>query len=230
MARVRVPQVGINLPVYHGTTDDVIAKGAGHLYGTSLPVGGESAHAVLTSHTGMSDATLFDNLKDVKVGDLMFVDVMGETLAYKVDQIKVVLPHEIEDLTTIPGKDYLTLFTCTPYAVNTHRLLVRGERVEWSEEVAAVAETETGLQIQPWMYWLLGGAGAGTLLAIIMIARERKRRAEADEASDDVDAVNLMIDELLAQALAEAETSPEPREDDPRPGEDNPEPREEDSE
>lgn len=129
MARVKVPSVNIDLPVYHGTTDDVIAKGVGHLYGTSLPVGGMDSHAVLTSHTGMASATLFDHLDKVAEGDLMFIEVAGETLAHRVDQIKIILPNEISDLTTVEGRDYLTLFTCTPYAVNTHRLLVRGERV-----------------------------------------------------------------------------------------------------
>lgn len=182
MARIRVPSVDIDLPVYHGTSDPVLAKGAGHLYGTSLPVGGENTHAVLTSHTGMSNATLFDHLIDVKEGDLIFVDVLGETLAYKVDQIKVVLPSEIGDLTVVDGHDYLTLFTCTPYAVNSHRLLVRGERVDWTPEVAAVSESqaESVIQIEDWMWWLLGGALVGLLavLAIIIGGRRRSKNAQ----------------------------------------------------
>jgi len=191
MARIRVPTARIDLPVYHGTTDDVIAKGAGHLYGTSLPVGGMDTHAVLTSHTGMASATLFDHLTDVKEGDLMFVDVAGETLAYQVDQIKVILPNEIEDLTKVEGHDYLTLFTCTPYSVNTHRLLVRGERVPYTPEVAAVAEeAEPPLFVfEPWMWWLLAGAVAGLLALLAIVVRERRAarrrsRHRADGRSD----------------------------------------------
>ena len=177
MASVKVPTAEIDLPVYHGTTDDVIAKGAGHLYGTSLPVGGTNTHAVLTSHTGMASATLFDHLTRVVEGDLMFIEVAGETLAYRVDQIKVILPNELTDLTTVQGHDYLTLFTCTPYAVNTHRLLVRGERVPFTPEIAeAAAKAEVSVfKIEPWMWWLLAGAAAGLLALAIIVWRERRR-------------------------------------------------------
>lgn len=177
MARVRVPQVGIDLPVYHGTTDPVLAAGAGHLYGTSLPVGGEGTHAVLTSHTGFANATLFDHLKDVKEGDVIYIDVYGETLAYEVDQIKVVLPSEIGDLKATPGQDYLTLFTCTPYAVNTHRLLVRGHRVPY---VPAADKTKDAVVptfvMEPWMYGMIAGAAASVLVLAAMIALNISRR------------------------------------------------------
>lgn len=181
MARVKVPKAGIDLPVYHGTSDDVIAKGAGHLYGTSLPVGGEDTHAVLTSHTGMANATLFDHLTEVAEGDLMFIEVFGETLAYKVDQIKVVLPNEISDLTTVQGHDYLTLFTCTPYAVNTHRLLVRGVRVPYTPEAAEIARPQRGdvFKMEPWMYWLIGAAVAGLTLFVVVVVREHRRSRDA---------------------------------------------------
>lgn len=177
MARVRVPSVDIDLPIYHGTTDDVIAKGVGHLYGTSLPVGGIDTHAVLTSHTGMASATLFDHLDKIAEGDLMFIEVAGETLAYRVDQIKIILPNEISDLTTVEGHDYLTLFTCTPYAVNTHRLLVRGERVPYTPEVAAEAEAvePAVFVMETWMWWLIGGAAVG-LLALLYIGLREGRR------------------------------------------------------
>ena len=179
MARVKVPTGRIDLPIYHGTTDDVIAKGAGHLYGTSLPVGGPDTHSVLTSHTGMASATLFDHLIDVKEGDLMFVDVGGETLAYQVDQIKVILPNELDDLIKVMGHDYLTLFTCTPYAVNSHRLLVRGERVPYTPEVAQVAEKAEVpvFTIEPWMWWLIAAAGTGFVLVVGIALRERRRVA-----------------------------------------------------
>lgn len=185
MARVRVPVANIDLPVRHGTSDPVIAKGAGHLYGTAVPVGGEGTHSVLTSHTGMADATLFDNLIDVKEGDMMYIDVLGETLAYKVDQIKIVLPNEIGDLTATEGKDYLTLFTCTPYAVNSHRLLVRGERVEYTPELQAQDAPDDGihLEMQDWMWWFVGGAAAGLLFLLAIILRERRKRRRARKAA-----------------------------------------------
>lgn len=182
MARLHVPSVGIDLPVYHGTSEDTLARGVGHLYGTSLPVGGEGTHTVLTSHTGLSTATLFDHLDKVKVGDKVYVDVSGESLAYEVDQIKVVLPNEIDDLAPIQGEDLLTLMTCTPYAVNTHRLLVRAHRIPLDAEVAAVAEIArgNGLAMEPWMWWLLGGASVGLVAAAFILvgtAHRRRRRA-----------------------------------------------------
>lgn len=181
MARVRVPSAKIDVPVYHGTTDDVLAKGAGHLYGTSLPVGGPGTHAVLTSHTGLPNATLFDHLIDVKEGDLILVEVLGETLAYRVDQIKIVLPNEIGDLKAEPGEDHLTLFTCTPYAINTHRLLVRGERVDYTPEIAEIAEQPkpSPFQMETWMWWLLAGVAVGVVVLVIIIRRNRRGSVKA---------------------------------------------------
>lgn len=129
MSRIRVESAGIDLPVRHGTDDSSIATGAGHVYGTALPVGGEGNRTVLTAHTGMQSATLFDNLVKVRKGDLMVVDTYGEKLTYKVTDIRTVLPSQSDALTAVAGKDLLTLMTCTPYGVNTHRLLVTGERV-----------------------------------------------------------------------------------------------------
>ena len=183
MARIRVPSVAIDLPVYHGTSDEVLGRGAGHLYGTSLPVGGVGTHAVLTSHRGIATATLFDHLPDVEVGDTMYVDVYGETLAYRVDQIKTVLPNQIDDLKKVDGQDYLTLMTCTPYAVNSHRLLVRGHRLAYDPAVSgATPDNSTGLKLERWMYWMIAGAIVG-LLAMVLITvfevRWRRRHSGA---------------------------------------------------
>lgn len=173
MARLQVPTAKIDLPVYHGTTDSVLSKGVGHLYGTSLPVGGSGTHSVLTSHTGLATATLFDNLSSVKIGDMFYVTVLGETLAYRVDEIKVVLPNEIDDLTAVAGHDYLTLFTCTPYAVNTHRLLVRGERVPYDQSIELSA-SQFAFTMEPWMWILLAGALAGvSVMVFTMVSRRR---------------------------------------------------------
>lgn len=185
MGRVRVPSAMIDLPIAHGTSDEVIARGAGHLYGTALPVGGKGTHAVLTSHTGMATATLFDHLTDVREGDLMFLDVNGKTLAYEVDQITVVLPNQIDDLKVVKGKDLLTLFTCTPYGINTHRLLVRGHRVPFVPEVAAAELQTSGPVLEPWMYGLLGCAGVGAMVLLVIVWRElvKGRRARKTPSS-----------------------------------------------
>lgn len=135
MGTVEIPVIDISLPIYHGTSESVLQKGVGHLHGTSLPVGGESTHTVLTGHTGLSKAKLFTDLTEMEEGDIFFLHVMGENLAYEVDQIKVVLPSELDDLKIVPGEDYCTLVTCTPYGVNSHRLLVRGVRTDYQEAV-----------------------------------------------------------------------------------------------
>ena len=135
MGFVEIPCIEVSLPIYHGTSEQVLKKGAGHLQGTSLPVGGESTHAVLTGHTGLSNAKLFTDLTALEEGDIFFLNVMGEKLAYEVDQIKVVLPSELDDLSIETGKDYCTLVTCTPYGINSHRLLVRGIRTDYQEAV-----------------------------------------------------------------------------------------------
>lgn len=135
MGMVEIPSIDVSLPIYHGTSEAVLEKGVGHLQGTSLPVGGESTHTVLTGHTGLSQAKLFTDLTELEEGDIFFLRVMGENLAYEVDQIKVVLPSELDDLKIVPGEDYCTLVTCTPYGVNSHRLLVRGTRTDYQEAV-----------------------------------------------------------------------------------------------
>ena len=148
MGFVEIPLINLKLPIYHGTSDAVLEKGAGHLQGTSLPVGGENTHTVITGHTGLSNAKLFTDLIELEEGSIFFLNVMGEKLAYEVDQIKVVLPSEMSDLQIIPGEDYCTLLTCTPYGVNSHRLLVRGIRTDYQEavenpETFEVKETES---------------------------------------------------------------------------------------
>ena len=140
MGFVEIPSIDVLLPIYHGTSEAVLEKGAGHLQGSSLPVGGESTHTVLTGHTGLSNAKLFTDLTELENGDIFFLKVMGEKLAYKVDQIKVVLPSEMKDIQIVSGEDYCTLLTCTPYGINSHRLMVRGVRTDYEE---AVADPET---------------------------------------------------------------------------------------
>lgn len=133
MGFIEIPSINLSLPIYHGTSEQVLEMGAGHLQGTSLPIGGKSTHTVLTGHSGLSKAKLFSDLIELKKEDIFFLNVMGEKLAYMVDRITVVLPDELDDLCVEAGKDYCSLVTCTPYGVNTHRLLVRGIRSDYQE-------------------------------------------------------------------------------------------------
>lgn len=129
MGFIRIPSIEVSLPIYHGTAEHTLEAGAGHLEGSSLPIGGFSTHSVITGHTGLSSAKMFTDLIELQEGDIFILNIYGEKLIYEVDQIKTVLPYELGELTITPGQDYCTLVTCTPYGVNTHRLLVRGVRI-----------------------------------------------------------------------------------------------------
>ena len=131
MCTLEIPVIGVDLPVYHGTSDEVLEKGIGHLEGTSLPVGGKGTHAVITGHTGINKAKMFTDLTELKKGNQFYIHVLGKVLAYEVDDINVVLPEDTRKLSIVDGKDYVTLITCTPYGENTHRLLVRGKRTKY---------------------------------------------------------------------------------------------------
>ena len=145
MARIVIPSIHVSLPVYHGTETRTLADGVGHLFGTSLPIGGPSTHAVLTGHTGLSTATMFDNLTQDKKGDAFYVSSLGQTLKYEVVDITVVKPEETDSLRKVPGRYLITLITCTPYGVNSHRLLVTGERVPMDDPTAAADEEAEAL-------------------------------------------------------------------------------------
>ena len=140
MGYVRIPKIQAVLPIYHGTSETTLEIGVGHLLGSSLPIGGVSTHTVLTGHSGMASQKMFSDLPDLELGSLFYLDVLGETLAYHVDQIETVLPHDSSLLEIVNGEDHCTLVTCTPFGVNTHRLLVRGTRVPLPEENSKVVE------------------------------------------------------------------------------------------
>lgn len=142
MGYIEISKINIKLPIYQGTSEEVLGRGIGHLDFSSLPVGGESTHTILTGHRGLPSAKLFTDLDKLSKGDLFYIHSLDKVLAYKVDQIKVVLPHETDDLQIVENKDYTTLITCTPYGVNTNRLLVRGERVELNEKEKQKVSTE----------------------------------------------------------------------------------------
>lgn len=182
MGTLIYPHANIDLPIYHGTDDSVMAHGIGHLYGSSLPVGGPSTHAVLTSHSGLIDAKLFTNLVGAaELGDVFHLSILGEDLYYQVDDIETVLPAQTESLSITPGKDYVTLVTCTPIGVNSHRLLVRGVRVA-PPTASAAATGPVALTAQPtsagfpwWALWLTA-ALAGTSCLYVPLRRRAGRK------------------------------------------------------
>lgn len=136
MGYVEIPKISVYLPIYHGTSDEVLEKGVGHIQNTSVPIGGNSTHSILTGHTGLPNAELFTRLDELGIGDIFYIHVLNDVLTYKVFETKVILPDKIDELRILNGKDYVTLVTCTPYGVNSHRLLVKAERVEYEEYFA----------------------------------------------------------------------------------------------
>lgn len=142
MGYIYIPKIDVRIPIYHGTSSEVLEKGVGHLEGSSFPIGGISTHAILSAHRGLPSAKLFTDLDQLQIGDEFYIYILDRTLAYEVDQILVVEPSETEALQLQEGKDYVTLVTCTPYAINTHRLLVRGIQVEYIEEVVQETKVE----------------------------------------------------------------------------------------
>ena len=149
MGYITIAKIGVELPIYHGTSDSVLQIAAGHLEGTSLPVGGASTHAVISAHRGLPSAKLFTNLDQLEVGDTFTITVLDRVLTYEVDKITIVLPTQTDDLLVADGKDYVTLMTCTPYGINTHRLLVRGRRVETPDQFKRIRVTAEALKIEP---------------------------------------------------------------------------------
>lgn len=190
MGYITIPVIDVNLVVYHGTSEDVLQKGVGHLQGTSLPVGGTGTHCVLSAHSGLSSKKLFTDLEQVQEGDVFYLHVLGETLAYQVDQIKVVLPSETDDLRIDADHDYVTLLTCTPYGINTHRLLVRGTRIPYEEAETIQQNTET--RPSSWLKQYLQAALVGlSLLLVVLILlyiwswnklrKKRRRKQQANQ-------------------------------------------------
>ena len=174
MGYIEVPKIDCSLPIYHGTDEGALQIAIGHLEGSSLPVGGKSTHCVLSGHRGLPSARLFTDLDQMEEGDVFVLNVLGRKLAYEVDQIKVVLPDEMSDLEIVQGKDLCTLVTCTPYGINTHRLLVRGHRTKYIEETVVrvqkeAEKKETGI-------WLLAGGGTVFLIIIIIVVVKRRRK------------------------------------------------------
>lgn len=179
---VKIDKIGVELPVYHGTSDEVLNVGVGHLEGTSLPVGGENTHSVMSAHRGLPSAKLFTDLDRLEPGDTFQITVLDQVLTYQVDQVKVITPTEVGDLLIAEGKDYCTLFTCTPYGINTHRLLVRGIRIETIVEKPIIYVANEAFRIEP---LLVTPAVAAPMLLVFFIHlmvkyREPPKKKEGD--------------------------------------------------
>ena len=178
MGYIEIPSIDVRLPIYHGTSDEVLQVGIGHLEGSSLPVGGESTHCVLSGHRGLPSAELFTDLDELIVGDYFTITVLKETITYEVDQILIVEPDETEALEIEEGMDYCTLMTCTPYGVNTHRLLVRGHRIANIEDASLAAANAS--QVEPMLVATIIGAVIILILVVaVLINTERRKRRKS---------------------------------------------------
>ena len=180
---LEINSIGVNLPIYLGTEDSVLASGIGTMPGSSLPVGGESTHAVLTGHRGLPSSRLLTDLDQVAVGDTFVLYVLNEILTYQVDQIRIVEPEDLSDLAIVPGEDYCTLVTCTPYGINTHRLLVRGHRVENAVDTDAVSArvTADAIQVDTLLVTPVVAAPILLILLLVLLLRGGRKGNKRDE-------------------------------------------------
>ena len=163
---IKIDKIGVELPIYHGTSDDVLNRGVGHMEGSSLPVGGENTHGVMSAHRGLPSAKLFTDLDRLEMGDTFQIVVLDQLLTYQVDQIKIITPQEFEDLLIVDGMDYCTLVTCTPYGINTHRLLVRGIRIETIVEKPVIYVSNDAFRIEPTL--VMPAVAAPMILAFLI--------------------------------------------------------------
>ena len=181
MGYIEIPEIDCSLPIYHGTEESVLQVAVGHLEWSNLPVGGEGTHCVLSGHRGLPSAELFTNLDKLAVGDTFLLRVLDEVLTYEVDQILIVEPEQVDALGIVPGEDYCTLVTCTPYGINTHRLLVRGHRVENTPEAARMHVTADATQFDPLLVAPVLAIPVLLLLLMILLVPKRRRKSREDK-------------------------------------------------
>ena len=181
MGYITISKIGVELPVYHGTSDGVLQVAAGHLEGSSLPVGGAGTHAVISAHRGLPSAKLFTNLDELEVGDTFTITVLDRVLTYEVDQISIVLPTETDNLKVVDGKDYVTLMTCTPYGINSHRLLVRGRRIETPDKLKHIRVTADAIKIEPIITAPIMALPLLLVLLLWLLFSNRKRKSTRGE-------------------------------------------------
>ena len=196
-----IEKIGLNQPIFHGTDDKTLDAGIGHMENTSLPVGGENTHCVLTGHTGVPGMMLFTDLEDVVVGDKFYIKALDETIAYEIDQIKTVLPNDVSEIQIVNGEDYVTLLTCTPYGVNTHRLLVRGTRVPYNGEIDEKEEKPTEEKVEATLdeegedlrtysmkfilYYVITPAIISCIMIALFVIIRKKRREKREKNSTE---------------------------------------------
>lgn len=185
MGIVEIPKIDIKLPIYHTTKEDVLKQAAGHLEGSSLPIGGKSTHSVISAHRGLPSASLFTDLDQLKKGDHFLIHVLNKTLCYEVDKISVVKPEETSALAVEEGEDLVTLLTCTPYGVNTERLLVRGHRVPYvGQEVADEKTPLSGISLHTnYLLWVIVGLAVTTIFILVLYLKEKKLQKKKNETS-----------------------------------------------
>ena len=185
MGYIEIPSIDCALPIYHGTEESVLQIAVGHLEWSSLPVGGESTHCVLSGHRGLPSAKLFTNLDKLREGDIFLLRILDEVLTYEVDQILIVEPQEVEALQIVEGQDYCTLVTCTPYGINTHRLLVRGHRIDNVEEAKTVRVTADAVQIEPLLVAPIVAIPILLLLLILLLLPKRPKTKHGGDADEE---------------------------------------------
>ena len=174
MGYIEIPDLDVSLPIYHGTEKSVLQIAVGHLEWSSLPVGGASSHCVLSGHRGLPSAKLFTNLDKLREGDIFMLRVLDEVLTYEVDKISIVEPSQVSDLEIVEGSDLCTLVTCTPYGINTHRLLVRGHRIDTIQESKAIRITSDALQIEPLLVVPIIATPLLLLLLVLLLLPKRQ--------------------------------------------------------
>lgn len=178
---ISIPKIDVELPIYHGTSEGVLQVAVGHLEGTTFPIGGEGFHAALSAHRGLPSARLFTDLDKMEVGDTFTITVLDRLLTYEVDQILIVEPHDVEALYPVEGEDYVTLITCTPYGINTHRMLVRGTRIANAEEKKVIRVTADAIQIEPIIVAPLVAAPMLLTLLIVLLLPKRKKKIDEED-------------------------------------------------
>ncbi len=187
MGYITIDKIKVQLPIYHGTSDQVLNSAVGHVEGSSLPVGGDSTHSVLSAHRGLPSAKLFTNLDKVMVGDVFTIKILDRTLTYQVDQILIVLPQKVDDLYVTKGEDYCTLVTCTPYGINTHRMLVRGTRIENIEPEKEINVITEAYQIDPLIVTPAVAAPMLGVLLIVLLVKSGKGTKKAKKSKKSTD-------------------------------------------
>lgn len=183
MGYITIPEIDVELPIYHGTSDKVLNNAAGHLQGSSLPIGGDNTHAVISAHRGLPSAKLFSDLDELEKGDRFTITVLNEVLTYEVDKIQIIEPDELDKLEIVDGEEYVTLITCTPYGINTHRLLVRGRRVE-TENKLSVRVSADAVKIEPILVAPFVAIPVLIIFLIVMLGFDKNKKTDGGEDNE----------------------------------------------